>query len=224
MSKGDSRRVADLANLEAEFADALALARKEDVSAYLAEKAGRPRRGASPLDVKLFTLESKIVRMRDLLGMPAFRPPIAKADPSKGGILPLSDARWDPAPALEGSVYPLDPRTLWDELKASGREPHRIFAKVKCGGGRTRQSEASSFWRLATVECSDGKMPARLTLTLLALPDGPDAAAASRKLEQSLDRLVEWSQLAVNTVAEERPRLLQVNFTRSTRELQFSAR
>ena len=224
MSKGYSRRQADLENFEAEFAEAVAQARKEDVSAYLAEKSGRPRRGALPLDVKLFTLESKIIRLRELLQLPAFVPPVLKTDLSKRGLQPLSELRWDPAPALEGSIYALDPRALWNDLKQSGREPHALFAKVKCGGGRTRQSEASSFWRLATVECSDGKMPARLTLTLLALPKGPDAEVATRKLEQSLGRLVEWSQLAVNTVAEERPRLLQVNFTRSTRELQFSAR
>ena len=224
MSKGDARREAELENMEFEFAEALALARKDPKSAFIAEKSGRSRRVASDVDIVLFTLESKIARLRDLLGLPPQTFAISKGDPSRTDPATPTLTSWPPAPELPGSVFPLNPAELWQWLKHRGSDPGHIFAKVKCGGGKARQSEASSFWRLATVECAEGRVPARLTLSLMPLPDGPDAVAAIRKLDQALERVVSWCETAVNTQPKERPRLLLVNFTRSTRELQLTAR
>ena len=76
MSRGDSRREADLANLEAEFNEALAQAKaklKEDStpSAYIAERMGQPRRAANQLDVKLFTLAESLGGVESLIEHPA---------------------------------------------------------------------------------------------------------------------------------------------------------
>jgi hypothetical protein len=233
MSKGHARREADLANLEAEFFEALELAKKEKdpPSAFVAERQGRSRGAATALDVKLFTLESKIVRLRELLAMPPLVLPLGnKASASesnakaKAGTGPGTSEPWPSAPELEGSIYALDPLNLWNQIVESGRDPAKVFTKVKCAAGHARQNPEQASWRLCMVECGDGKVPAKLTLTLFPLPDGPDAHTAAQKLDDALTKLVTWSEKTMNTHSRERAHSLQVHYTRATRELQFSAR
>lgn len=220
MSKGHSRRENDLANYEAEFLLALEKAKLEKHSAFISEKMGRRKGAALPLDVELFTLESKIARMREHLGMEPFEIPLPKpeAPPRQ------ADGTWPDPPEHPDARYPMDPRDLWNELEQSGRTPTEVFHKVKCAGAKARQGADQATWRLGMVEVSDGRVPAKATLTLFPLPQHPDAEVAARKLHAALARLVGWTEKAVETVAEERPRVLHINYTRQNRELGFSAR
>jgi hypothetical protein len=220
MSKGHSRRENDLANFENEFLLALEKAKLEKHSAYISEKKGKRTGAALPLDVELFTLESKIDRLRELLGMEPFEIPLPKPD-----VAPRqADGTWPDPPDHADAIYPMDPRDLWNELEQSGRVPGDVFNKVKCAGAKARQGADQSTWRLGMVEVSDGRVPARATLTLFPLPNHADAAVAGRKLHAALPRIVGWTEKAVETPAEERPRVLHINYTRENRELGFSAR
>lgn len=218
MSRGDDRRINDLENFEAAFLDALTRAKQEKYSAFISEKTGRKRGGATPLDVELFTLESKIDRLREKLGLPRFEIPLPKPEPSKGA------EGWPPPPDVEATVFALDLQRIYFEIAQSDRTPEEIFTKVKYGGPKTRQGGDQSTWRLAMVEVGDGRIPAKLTLTVLPLPEHADAELAAHKLHQALDKLVYWSEKARLTPNQERPRLLNVGYARKARELSFNAR
>jgi len=219
MSRGDDRRKNDLDNLEAAFADALTRAKAEKFSAYISEKRGARKGAATALDVELFTLESKIERMREKLGLPKFEIPLPKNEQA-----PVPDAGWPMPPSFEDTRFGLDLAELYVELIQSNREPENIFTKVKYAGAKSRQGADQPTWRLAMVEVGDGRAPAKVTLTIYGLPRNADADVAAEKFVAALDRLVSWSDKAGGMPISERPRLLHVTYTRATRELAFHAR
>jgi len=218
MSRGDDRRKNDLENFEAGFLQALAQAKEQGGSAYIAEKLGRRRGGASPLDVELFTLESKIARLREKLGLPPFQVPL------KPDGKPNPGAGWPPAPHFEATLYALDLDDLYIQLLESGREPDALFAKARYAGAKNRQGADQPSWRLAMVEVGQDRMPGTLALTIYPLPEHADAELAAKKLGEALDKLISWSERAKNTPSRERPRLLHVTYARNARELAFHAR
>ena len=77
---------------------------------------------------------------------------------------------------------------------------------------------------LFTAECGTERIPARVALTVLPLPQGEDADDAADKLQGALDRVVQWCARAAQTTPRERPRKLTLSYDRSTRETQFTAR
>src|SRR5690348_5293359 len=109
MSRGDDRRKNDLENFEAAFLDALSRAKEAGGSAYVAERLGRRRGAASALDVELFTLESKIERLREKLGLPPFQVPL-KAEPKR------ATQGWPAPPEIESTLFALDLDELYMEL------------------------------------------------------------------------------------------------------------
>ena len=219
MSKGNDRRINDLENFEAEFAEALARAKAEKFSAYISEKQGARRGAATQLDVELFTLESKIDRLREKLGLPPFVVPI------KPNEKPASATEgWPMPPELEATAFALDLAQLHLELAQSGRTPEALFAKVKYASAKHRQGADQTTWRLAMVEVGDGRVPAKLALTVYPLPDHPDAALAAQKLAEALERLVAWCEKNQQNPSAERPRLMHVAYSRGSRELAFHAR
>lgn len=225
---GDARRTHDLELLEAEFAEALALAKAEEFSAYLSEKRGNRRGAALPLDVKLFTLESKIERLREKLGLEKLVISLEggerKGIKSKPGAPPVERGPWAPPPDYDDCLYPLDPSDLYMQLIESGRDPHEIFDRVKCLGGRGRQAPGEKSWRLLQVEIGDGRVPAKLALIVSPLPIHPDAELAREKLDRALQKLVKFCENASRTPITERPRQLSVTYGRAERELAFHAR
>jgi hypothetical protein len=218
MSRGDDRRTNDLENFEAEFLEALAQAKELGGSAYIAEKMGKRRGGATPLDVDLFTLESKIVRLREKLGLPPFVVPL------KAEAKTRSADGWPSPPAFEHTLYALDLSQLHLDLLQSGREPEELFAKARYAGAKSRQGADQPSWRLAMVEVGQDHMPGKLALTIYPLPEHADAELAAQKLADALERLISWSETAKNTPPRERPRLLHVTYARTARELAFHAR
>ncbi|MBS2027574.1 MAG: hypothetical protein JST54_06705 [Deltaproteobacteria bacterium] len=220
MSRGDDRRKNDLDNLEAAFLDALTRAKAEKFSAYISEKRGARKGAATSLDVELFTLESKIDRMREKLGLPKFEVPLPKAEPAKAE----AEEGWPLPPEYEDTRFGLDLAELYVELVQSGRVPEKIFTKVKYLGAKHRQGADQPSWRLAMVDVGDGRAPAKVSLSIYPLPLNADAEVASQKLVAALDRLVSWSDRAGGMPITERPRLLHVTYARATRELAFHAR
>lgn len=220
MSRGDDRRTNDLENFEAAFKDALERAKAEKYSAFISEKTGRKRGGATPLDVELFTLESKIDRLREKLGLPKFEIPLPKPESRA-----LAEGEgWPSPPDIDHTLFPLDLGRIYVEIVQSNRDPEAIFNKVKYGGPKLRQGADQATWRLAMIEVGDGRIPAKLSLTIFPLPEHPDAELAAEKLHDALDRLVYWSEKAQDTHSSERPRTLNIMYSRSTRELSMNAR
>jgi hypothetical protein len=223
--KGEERRLADLHELEQDFMEAFEIARKiPDESNFMREKSNRSRISATKLDVTLFTLESKIVRLREILGMEPFVIPMpqprvpAKAQKPDGEI-------WDAPPVYDGVIYALDPSDLYMQILESQREPHKIFSKVRCGPMKMMQGVKEKTWRLASVECGEQGNRAKVILTVMPLPATcPDAEVAVQKLDEALGKLIDWCSRAGGTPPNQRPHGMQVHYTRATRDLQFAAR
>jgi len=215
MSRGDDRRTNDLENFEAAFREALARAVADPKSAYVADKQGRARGGATPLDVELFTLESKIDRLRQKLGLPAFTVPLPKVSPA------AAKARWPAPPAFTDTRFSLDLSLLQRDLEARGQG--QLFAKVHYAGAKHRQGADQPSWRLAKVVIGENRTPAQLTLTVFPLPAHADADLAAEKLGLAQERLVAFCEKASQTPVTERPRHLHVSYSRGARALGFHA-
>ena len=223
--KGEERRLADLHELEQDFMEAFEIARKiPDESNFMRENSNRSRISATQLDVKLFTLESKIVRLREILGMEPFVVPMPKPR-VPGPVQKAEGEMWDPSPVYDGVVFALDPEALYMQIVESQREPHKIFSKVRCAPMKMMQGVKEKTWRLASVECGEQGNRAKVVLTIMPLTAScADTETAVQKLDEALGKLIDWCSRAGGTPPNQRPHGMQVHYTRSTRDLQFAAR